>query len=675
MERIGEKASRLLERLKLSDSGNSKLGKKKDESCSGQAGKKRGSGSGPQQGGECRNSQQLQPQERNLDVGLLNEQVLRRQCVLNSRGGSNLDGQEAELVESSRSRRGSAILDRDKRFSLETLWYGDFRCHDGGQLDPRKRFSLEMSKCGGGGSGSEITTGDLHGADRSKRFSSDRGRYSTGSEIVDLQCSWWYPKGLPERGPGDPRQAASPCNSLVAPPECVTMNFERFSIPPFSERFSSPRSSVLLHEGVNSPRSSYASNTSDNSKHSSPRTSLNFECGSHPSSNRTSGISVGYDQRHGSPQSSSGGPGPFIPPSGPMDMKLGLPAYTDLDSAFKCLCNQMNGVVHQESRHSYPPAAGSPSAKKFDHHCGRYSGQWPQAVRRSLIGYPELPVMSVRTSVGERCPEDLILLLAAGRDPFEGSHPADSQGPELVIKAIPETAQSYGSPQGPPDSETTSLFHQVSSSEVSHYLSKPQELPRGRCPDLEAKEEYFGTCIKCNKGVYGWENACQAMDSLFHTRCFVCCSCGRTLRGKAFYNVNGSVYCEEDYLILQALGKSYHPGCFRCLVCNKHLDGVPFTVDMSNQVYCVTDYHKIFAPKCAACCQPILPAEGCEEILRVVSEDRDYHFECYHCEDCRIQLSDEDGFQCFPLDRHLLCRSCHVRRLTLPLARLPQNNL
>ncbi|KAH9394685.1 hypothetical protein TYRP_004742 [Tyrophagus putrescentiae] len=187
--------------------------------------------------------------------------------------------------------------------------------------------------------------------------------------------------------------------------------------------------------------------------------------------------------------------------------------------------------------------------------------------------------------------------------------------------------------------------------------------------EMEEKDpvgDYFGICCNCGEKVLGVIDACQAMGNLYHTNCFTCCSCGRPLRGKAFYNVLGKVYCEEDYLysgfqqtadrcaicghlimdtILHAMGKSYHPGCFRCSnpSCNEPLDGVPFTVDVHNRIFCVADYHKLYAPKCSVCNTPIVPLEG-NECVR----------------DCNVQLTDGT---CYPLNGHLLCKKCHIVRL------------
>lgn len=118
----------------------------------------------------------------------------------------------------------------------------------------------------------------------------------------------------------------------------------------------------------------------------------------------------------------------------------------------------------------------------------------------------------------------------------------------------------------------------------------------------------FGICVQCGKKVIGEGSGCTAMEQIYHIECFTCCQCQINLQGKPFYALDGKPCCEEDYLntlekcsvcvkpilerILRANGKPYHPKCFCCVVCGKSLDGVPFTVDATNQNHCIEDFHK-----------------------------------------------------------------------------------
>ncbi|XP_057390649.1 Wilms tumor protein 1-interacting protein isoform X3 [Balaenoptera acutorostrata] len=317
----------------------------------------------------------------------------------------------------------------------------------------------------------------------------------------------------------------------------------------------------------------------------SPRASLAGSDGGGGGSGsaRSSGISLGYDQRHGSPRSGRSDPRP-----GPG-----------------------------------PPSVGS--ARSSVSSLGS---------RGSAGAYPDL-LLPGACSAPARSPEP------AGPAPF----------------ALPSLQLPPGR-EGAPSSAERRLE------------ALTRELERA----LEARtaRDYFGICIKCGLGIYGARQACQAMGSLYHTDCFTCNSCGRRLRGKAFYNVGEKVYCQEDFLY-----SGFQQTADKCSVCG-HLimemclpppdPAGPWEVlppgllpvlgvqrvPGRGALHCGRGEQHLLCPRLS---------HGCETTVRVVSMDRDYHVECYHCEDCGLQLSGEDGRRCYPLEGHLLCRRCHLRRL------------
>ncbi|XP_076240128.1 lipoma-preferred partner zyxin isoform X1 [Calliopsis andreniformis] len=198
--------------------------------------------------------------------------------------------------------------------------------------------------------------------------------------------------------------------------------------------------------------------------------------------------------------------------------------------------------------------------------------------------------------------------------------------------------------------------------------------------DNTEDSDIYGICAQCGRKVEGEGTGCSAMDKVFHIDCFCCYVCKVNLQGKPFYSLESKPYCEEDYLntlekccvctrpildrILRATGKPYHPSCFTCVVCGQSLDGIPFTVDATNQIHCIQCFHKKFAPRCCVCKLPIMPEPGQDETVRVVALDRSFHIQCYKCEDCGLVLSsDSEGRGCYPLDDHVLCKSCNATRV------------
>ncbi|XP_032925048.1 lipoma-preferred partner [Catharus ustulatus] len=235
----------------------------------------------------------------------------------------------------------------------------------------------------------------------------------------------------------------------------------------------------------------------------------------------------------------------------------------------------------------------------------------------------------------------------------------------------PALQQKSGYPSSGPASSTPAFRPE---DELEHLTKK-------MLYDMEnpPSDDYFGRCARCGENVVGEGTGCTAMDQVFHVECFTCIMCNNKLRGQPFYAVEKKAYCEPCYIntleqcsvcakpimerILRATGKAYHPHCFTCVMCNRSLDGIPFTVDAGGNIHCIEDFHKKFAPRCSVCKEPIMPAPGQEETVRIVALDRDFHVQCYRCEDCGGLLSEGDNQGCYPLDGHILCKTCNSARI------------
>ncbi|GCB62223.1 hypothetical protein scyTo_0007191 [Scyliorhinus torazame] len=190
-------------------------------------------------------------------------------------------------------------------------------------------------------------------------------------------------------------------------------------------------------------------------------------------------------------------------------------------------------------------------------------------------------------------------------------------------------------------------------------------------------------CAFCNQLVPPNIPAVVAMKKIFHEDCLKCRKCQSGLAGKTYYNLNDNPHCDSCYQdtmekcrkcrkpireqIIRAMDKAFHPECFTCVVCNRLIGSERFGVNKSNEIHCLEDFQRKYAPQCCVCNMPIIPETVKEECLNIELFGLHFHVNCYRCEKCGIILSPdpiEEG--CFPLNKQILCKTCHMRSISSP---------
>ncbi|XP_059092566.1 lipoma-preferred partner homolog [Tigriopus californicus] len=377
------------------------------------------------------------------------------------------------------------------------------------------------------------------------------------------------------------------------------------------------------------------------------------------------------DQRQGVTASPTGPTVPAIPQSQDVKQFIKEPSYSTV-------------LQLQREQMSLPPGTTITTTPKAPPSSRRLIEVNPHPVYANCSNYSELDGPRSSDSQGSM-DDDHGPNYASPPSPVSSSYSelrqATKYPPGYHFRLLQE--QQLHLQQSQQQSTYDSLYEPIQGTDSGPSFGGPKserDIYKSSSSNSSEYSDFFGPCFQCKHKIIGEGSGCSAMGRIYHLQCFTCHHCHIPLQGQPFYALDGKPFCQDGYMstlekcckcmspildrILRATGKPYHPHCFTCLVCQKSLDGVPFTVDATNQIHCIEDFHRRFAPKCSVCQQPIMPEPGQEETVRVVALDRSFHVSCYRCEDCGMILSsDEEGSGCYPLDDHVLCKTCNTRRI------------
>lgn len=255
--------------------------------------------------------------------------------------------------------------------------------------------------------------------------------------------------------------------------------------------------------------------------------------------------------------------------------------------------------------------------------------------------------------------------------------PEDEPSASMGTLLISELEQLHLPPPPPPpqsSEEGPPLQARPSDPWPMEELPPPPEEAVG-FPEKEASTD---VCAFCHKTISPRKLAVEAMKRQYHVHCFTCRTCHCHLAGQKFYQKDGRPLCKLCYQrtlekcgkcgevvqehVIRALDRAFHPTCFTCVTCARCIRDENFALDNQNEVYCLDDFYRKFASVCSICENLIIPQDG-KDTFKIECMGRNFHENCYRCEDCRILLSVEPTDKgCYPLNDRLFCKPCHVKR-------------
>jgi len=180
----------------------------------------------------------------------------------------------------------------------------------------------------------------------------------------------------------------------------------------------------------------------------------------------------------------------------------------------------------------------------------------------------------------------------------------------------------------------------------------------------------LGKCAQCGDYLSG--SSVLVEGASYHPECFLCSDCQGPIIGQFYSLEAGGWRCADCWRLAQprctacglpildqlvtALDCAWHSACFTCSLCSSRLDGGQFMEDEDNGVICRECFIDVKAPWCSRCEKVIISEPG-KRTTVITCEDKKYHYQCYTCKKCGLNLN---GKEVYLDEEEIVCKHCVV---------------